>query len=476
MPLRRAAQRIASGRRAAGGARTPFRASPTGAGLRQLLDRATRPPAVGTSTSLRGLSRARSPLLAALLAAAFLASLWQQQNSERTAERPGPPEPEPFDPFDVTEGTETLFGGLQFFRGTRRSLSGSTADGGPTEDVTGEDFAAAGLRWGPTFPVVPVGENSTGGGFTRNLLLLAPNGMVIGTLGFADWSVTSTSPIGLGSITISDRTSWSLEGAGGSIPLPGQAPPPGPAQPRPVTGARRGALPLVGRPGGSPGGAPAVAPSVPGSPVPQLPPAPDPPLLPAAPPRPQVRPPVAQQPTAPANGQQLGTDGRPVPAPRPDPRPTPGGSTFLPGGIELPPNGPRPTPQGMATEMGKLERKLEILLQPDGPPNLLDLFNRVIDQIENIRFVLDALFPPEPYRFDAGAYTMTPVCETDADGNPRPPLEAPWSGGEGEFTELRQRLDALAQLLQHHKDTKQPTCGGRGSGPGSNVTVLFESD
>lgn len=132
--------------------------------------------------------------------------------------------------------------------------------------------------------------------------------------------------------------------------------------------------------------------------------------------------------------------------------------------------------QGVATELGKLEQKLEILLNPDDTLSPLELLNKVIDQVENIEFLIERLFPPEPYRFDAGAYQLTPICDRDPEGNLIEPLQAPWAGGEGEFTELRQKLDALAQLVQHHKTLKQPTCGGRGSGPSSNVTVHFESD
>jgi hypothetical protein len=132
--------------------------------------------------------------------------------------------------------------------------------------------------------------------------------------------------------------------------------------------------------------------------------------------------------------------------------------------------------QGIATELGKLEQKLEIMLNPDDSLSPLELLNKVIDQVENIEFLIERLFPPEPYRFDPGAYQLAPICDRDSEGNLIEPLVAPWAGGEGELLELRQKLDALAQLIQHHKTLKQPTCGGRGTGPSSNVTVFFESD
>lgn len=160
----------------------------------------------------------------------------------------------------------------------------------------------------------------------------------------------------------------------------------------------------------------------------------------------------------------------------PAPATTGTGTTFLPGGRPLTDNGPRPTPEGIATELGKLEQKLEILLNPKEELSPLDLLNRIIDQTENIKFLLETLFPPGPYTFDPGQYELAPVCDRDSEGALLPPRVAPWPGGEGEFVELRQRLDALAVLIQHHKDMKQPTCGGRTNVPHGNVTVHFESD
>lgn len=130
----------------------------------------------------------------------------------------------------------------------------------------------------------------------------------------------------------------------------------------------------------------------------------------------------------------------------------------------------------MATELGKLERKLELLLNPKEELSPLGLLNRVIDQAENIKFLIENLFPPEPYEFGPGGYTLTPICDRDTEGDLVPSRVAEWPGGEGEVLELKQRLDALAELIQFHKNFKQPTCGGRGNGPHSNVTVHFESD
>ena len=229
------------------------------------------------------------------------------------------------------------------------------------------------------------------------------------------------------------------------VPLPVAPPVPGvaPAFPRPAP-----------TPGGAPGRAPGRAPGVAPSPGPWPGPS-RPPALPQAVPI---------------------TAGGVQPQLPPAPAPTNTGATFLPGGRPLAPNGPQPTIQGIATELGKLEQKLEIVLNPNDPLSPLELLNKVIDQIENIEFLIERLFPPEPYTFSPGAYELAPICDRNSEGELIEPLKAPWTGGEGELTELRRKLDALALLIQHHKTLKQPTCGGRGSGPSSNVTVRFESD
>jgi hypothetical protein len=51
---------------------------------------------------------------------------------------------------------------------------------------------------------------------------------------------------------------------------------------------------------------------------------------------------------------------------------------------------------------------------------------------------------------------------------------ARWSAGAGELVELRARLDALAELIQHHKDLRQPICHVRATG--QELTVDFVED
>lgn len=183
--------------------------------------------------------------------------------------------------------------------------------------------------------------------------------------------------------------------------------------------------------------------------------------------------PVPKAPKVPANAESMGPNAALLPAAAPPPPPTPPGSTFLPGGVELPNNGPRPTPDGTASELGKLERKLELALAPDGPLSLLDKINQAIDQIENIKFVLENLFPPDPYEYEEGEYYITDVCNVRPENGHYPYLTSYWNGGQGELNEVKAKIDALAVLINLHKELKQPVC--RGPAPtGQGVTVTFE--
>lgn len=148
------------------------------------------------------------------------------------------------------------------------------------------------------------------------------------------------------------------------------------------------------------------------------------------------------------------------------------GTTFLPNGTPLVGNGPRPDLPSMAQELGKLERKMELMLTPDDPLSPLQQLNRIIDQIENIKFLIDLLLPPEPYEFSGGEFELAAVCDRLPDGQLIDPKIAPWSGGTGELLEINRKLNALAQLIQHHKVLKQPIC--RGKPVGQEVTVTFE--
>ena len=145
--------------------------------------------------------------------------------------------------------------------------------------------------------------------------------------------------------------------------------------------------------------------------------------------------------------------GLPQLAPAPEPLATPTGQRQY-GPRTVPSQGVRPDLQGIAEEVGRIEFKLAMVLGG-----------------------IDQMGPPDlpPYTYGPGAYTLEPVCETDSQGVPAPAREASWPGGSGELAQLGAKMDALAELLQHHKELKQPIC--RGARPiGQPVTVTFEEE
>lgn len=224
-----------------------------------------------------------------------------------------------------------------------------------------------------------------------------------------------------------------------------------------------------------PAAAPASAPAVPAV-APAEVPAPAP--LPAAVPLPGgaplltpqrkpggvgFKPQPARAPAIPATAQPLGPDAKPA-TPLPVPPPvTPPGTTVLPGGIDLPANGPKPTLQSISKELGKIEKKAEILLarpQPDlGIGDLTDLLQLLMSFLE------------EPY--EGGEAQLSSPCEKGPDGSPLPATTVSWGAGVGRFNEMRAMLMTVMSLLQVSKDLKQPICQPSRA-TGNPFTVVFE--
>lgn len=123
---------------------------------------------------------------------------------------------------------------------------------------------------------------------------------------------------------------------------------------------------------------------------------------------------------------------------------------------------PPSTPGGMAQELGRLEKKAELALDRMGP---LDNLPDVIDAITDLIDLVD--------RFDpGGSYSIRPACGTDANGNPLPPIEVPIASGLGMVHAVTARLDAIAELIDHHKQLRQPICKGKPTGQPVTVTLL----
>ena len=172
----------------------------------------------------------------------------------------------------------------------------------------------------------------------------------------------------------------------------------------------------------------------------------------------------------PGAGTAIRNGALPAAAPAPAPTTDPGAIVPWPGAPSIPAVGPapRPTVAGVATEMGRLERKLELMMTPQGPGNLVDRFGGLQDLIGPL---VEAIMAAT----SGTTYTLDSPCEVDAEGNRLPALVVQAPGAATQFGAILNRLDALAELLQAHKDLKQPNCRGADIPIGGEfVTVNFE--
>lgn len=224
-------------------------------------------------------------------------------------------------------------------------------------------------------------------------------------------------------------------------PLPGLAPAPAPAR----------------QPATSPADVPQADPVSPGETDPRRRIAP-----PVAPERPRPRP-LLPPPLDPDTTTPTGPDGEPREREGPGPQTRDPRVISIPGGeVGQPGAQPRPDLQGIAAELGKLEQKLELSLSLQlegaggGEPDPL---------VQEIADLLRAPFP-------AGSFQLFPACDRDAQGEPLPPAVAPWGAGTGPLELLSRKLDAIQDLIQAHKDFRQPVC--RSKPIGEEVTVTFE--
>lgn len=218
---------------------------------------------------------------------------------------------------------------------------------------------------------------------------------------------------------------------------------------------------------------PSTVPSNP-EPEPQTLPAPSPlvPVTPgpAAPPVVQPGTPISpQQPKTPGStGTTNGIVNAPARVPVPVTDPT--AITPWPGAQPIPGIGtsPAPTLVGIAQEVGRIERKLEVMNNPNAPGNLVDRFGDLANLIGPI---IEAILAAT----SGTTYTLDSPCEVDAEGDRLPAIEVEAPGAPTQFGAILNRIDALAELLQVHKDLKQPNCRGADVPVGGEfVTVNFE--
>lgn len=122
----------------------------------------------------------------------------------------------------------------------------------------------------------------------------------------------------------------------------------------------------------------------------------------------------------------------------------------------------------MAQEMGRQEQKLNRLLAGGGGSGpgggggpLPDL-----DWLRPLLEILTSIDGP-------GGYEISGPCNPEGPGSEGEPLRAEWGMSVGLERALLKRMDALAELLQHHKNLRQPICPP-GRAMGTPVTVTFE--
>jgi hypothetical protein len=160
----------------------------------------------------------------------------------------------------------------------------------------------------------------------------------------------------------------------------------------------------------------------------------------------------------------------PVPEPSPSEKTIPAGTkvvTTPAGDVEVEPVSVPETLAGIAAEVGRIETKLKLVLARPDPevPDNTDMLWEVLEQLQGL---VEDRETPHP----AGTYQMDSSCETDEEGNRLPPILVGFPAAVGATEAILQRLDAMALLLQVHKDLKQPGCK-HPRPQGEAVTVQF---
>ena len=136
---------------------------------------------------------------------------------------------------------------------------------------------------------------------------------------------------------------------------------------------------------------------------------------------------------------------KPLPQVAPAVKPTPTTDHKV-GPITIPAKAPQPTLQGIAEEVGRIEQKLEIVLNPG---NQSPDVSWMADLARLVELLLSATA--------GGAYQLSSPCELNQNGS-RVIKEAPYGGSIDRIGVIGNKVDALAQLMQHGKDLKQPAC------------------
>ncbi len=151
--------------------------------------------------------------------------------------------------------------------------------------------------------------------------------------------------------------------------------------------------------------------------------------------------------------QQINNSGALVPAALPKLAPTAEEAHFpVPGGAAVGSiaTAPPATLAGIAAEVGRIESKLNRLLNPSVSGDASDLLQLLW---QGIQALVNSLTDNRP----GGQYELSSPCVLDSNDE-RVIYTAEFPETEDNTAAVLARLDALAALLQIHKDLKQPIC------------------
>lgn len=169
------------------------------------------------------------------------------------------------------------------------------------------------------------------------------------------------------------------------------------------------------------------------------------PVEPGVPPAPRPRTPIPiiPWPKQPFNPQDIDIDGNPAPTPKPEPAPTPTNQRRI-GNVTITSTQPRPDNRGIALEVGFLESKLDNLLNP--APGLGVPWLQILEALANLVSI----------QTSGDTWTLTEACPQQGEDPEVYEWEVP--GVPVLNQGVAARLDALAEMLQVHKNLKQPVC------------------
>ena len=153
--------------------------------------------------------------------------------------------------------------------------------------------------------------------------------------------------------------------------------------------------------------------------------------------------------------------GLPIPQVAPAVKPT-STTAHQVGSFTIPAKAPQPTLQGIAEEVGRIEQKLELVLT-------LGNKSGDTDWMEKFREALNYLFSIG----GGGDYELSSPCELDANGQ-RIVKKAHYNGSLFPLGIMENKIDALAELMQHAKDLKQPNCNPPKVAPSTVTVTAYE--